>query len=495
MLFNSYEFLFVFLPSVLAVVYGLRRAGAFGAAEYAIIAASLGFYAWWNWRFLGLLLLSTIVNWMCGWRIALAGSRRRARLWMSLGVGLDLGALAVFKYGRFLVDAATLHLSARSSIYGWILPLGISFWTFEQIIYLVDCNRGLQKPIDPKGYLLFVSFFPRLIAGPIVRPVDFFRNFRRWRDPITPTTLAAGTTLVAIGLFKKVCLADQIRPIVNPIYALAETSPFLSWPDAFIAAAGFALQIYFDFSGYSDIAVGTALLLGVRLPPNFHSPYKSASIIEFWRRWHISLSTFLRDYLYIPLGGNRHGKTRETGSIALTMALGGLWHGAGVNFLLWGLLHGGYVNAAHLTRRLLGSLAPVFRPLSTSVTLYAVLVAWAFFRADSFAAAQRIVTALMAAPQLASLRHGHWPHWPEMQLALFPWQLLLLAYGVAHCLLLPSTATLFREHLLPVAALKRSESGPRWNPSAAWALLSAILFAAAVWMMLGDKTEFIYFQF
>ena len=387
MLFNSLEFLFVFLPVILAVVFALRRIGAFFAAEVAIIIGSLIFFMWWDWRFVGLLLFSAIFNWVCGAQ----ASRSSGRNWLILGVATDLAILATFKYGLFLRDVLTLHLSDKSSVYVWILPLGISFWTFEQIIYVVDCYKGVQLPLPFKDYLFFVTFFPRLIAGPIVRPHDFLISYQRWREAISPEMIAAGVSLMSIGLFKKVCLADQISPIISPIYAAAELGALASHWDAAVAAVGFGLQIYFDFSGYSDIAIGLALMFGIRLPQNFASPYRSTSIIEFWRRWHISLSTFLRDYLYIPLGGNRKGRLREIVNIAITMALGGFWHGAGINFILWGLLHGVYVNAAHLTRNLH---IPCW--LGWACTMYAVRVAWVFFRANSLGGAKLIVSGLAA---------------------------------------------------------------------------------------------------
>ena len=378
MLFNSFEFLFGFLPCVLVVTYGLRSFGLFRVAELCLIAASLFFYAWWDWRFLGLLLASAIFNWVFGSVVADAKDRRRARFALAFGVGVDLLVLAFFKYRLFFGDLFALNLGGRSSLYIWILPLGISFWTFEQIIYLVDCYRGEQRPLGIKDYLAFVTFFPRLIAGPIIRPRDFFKSYNQWQTPIPRDFLAAGMTLIAIGLFKKVCLADQLGRSVNPIFKLADDGFPVVMIDAWAATLGFAFQIYFDFSGYSDIAIGLALMLGIRLPANFDAPYKSSSIIEFWRRWHMSLSFFLRDYLYIPLGGNRGGSRRQACNIMITMGLGGLWHGAGINFFIWGLLHGCYVIVAHFHGRFLAKQGPLLRYVAAGVTFGAVLVAWIF---------------------------------------------------------------------------------------------------------------------
>ena len=484
MLFNSYEFLFGFFPAVLVVIFGLRRLGAFRLAKTCLIAASLIFYAWWDWRFVGLLLASALLNWMIGRLIVMSKNRRGAMAMLALGLCIDLGTLATFKYGLFLADALTFHLGERSSLYIWILPLGISFWTFEQIIFLVDTYRGEQNRLSLKDYLAFVTFFPRLIAGPIIRPRDFFASYAQWTSPIPGEFIAAGATLISIGLFKKVCLADQLGQIVNPVFKLADGGSPVTTLDAWAATLGFAFQIYFDFSGYSDIAIGLALIFGIRLPPNFDFPYKSVSIVEFWRRWHISLSTFLRDYLYIPLGGNRRGRLREAANIMMTMGLGGLWHGAGVNFLIWGLLHGCYVTVAHFGARAIPLRGRLVTGASAVLTFGAVLLAWVYFRADSFSGATTILEALFGRTPFSSGAHF-----------LFgaPLQIVLLAYSTFHCLLLPGTRALFRQYILPRPA--EQSDAVSWKPSLAWASLSAIMVTISIWLMLGDKREFIYFQF
>jgi alginate O-acetyltransferase complex protein AlgI len=495
MLFNSFEFLFGFLPCMLVVIYGLRSFGSFRLAEFALIAASLFFYAWWDWRFLGLLLASAIFNWLFGSLVAGAENRRRARVALTIGVGVDLLVLAFFKYRLFLGDLFALNVGGRSSIYIWVLPLGISFWTFEQIIYLVDCYRKQQRPLGIKDYLAFVTFFPRLIAGPIIRPRDFFKSYDQWHSPIPTEFIAAGLTLISIGLFKKVCLADQLGQIVNPIFKLADDGYPVVMLDAWAATLGFAFQIYFDFSGYSDIAIGLALMLGIRLPPNFDGPYKSRSIVEFWRRWHMSLSFFLRDYLYIPLGGNRAGRRREAANIMITMGLGGLWHGAGINFLIWGLLHGCYVNIAHFGARFLDRGSLMIRYVAAAATFVAVLVAWTFFRADSFSGALKMISGLFGEPRMWALQLGPPQYWGAHRLFRDPLQAVLLIYCAFHCFCLPSTRVLFWHFILPSSAAAPHPSGMNWRPSFPWAILSAMLFSAAVWLMLEDKREFIYFQF
>lgn len=409
---------------------------------------------------------------------------------LAAGVGIDLLVLAFFKYRFFLSDLVTFNLGGRSSIYVWVLPLGISFWTFEQIIYLVDCYRKQQRPLGIKNYLAFVTFFPRLIAGPIIRPRDFFQSYDRWHSPISAEFIAAGMTLISIGLFKKVCLADQLGQIVNPIFKLADDGVPVVAVDAWAATVGFAFQIYFDFSGYTDIAIGLALMLGIRLPPNFDAPYKSRSIVEFWRRWHMSLSFFLRDYLYISLGGNRVGRGREALNVMTTMGLGGLWHGAGINFLIWGLLHGCYVNIAHFGASVLRPGSPL-APLRGILTFIAVLMGWAFFRADSFSGALTMISGLLGKSERWVLSQA-----PMHRLFREPSQALLLSYCACHCFCLPSTRVLFSDYILASSGEVPHRSGIKWSPSLHWAVLSAALFSAAVWLMLDEnKREFIYFQF
>lgn len=495
MLFNSFEFLFGFLPCVLAIVHGLRFIGAFGLAKLSLIGASLIFYAWWDWRFVSLLLASAIFNWLFGFLVVRPKSSRRTQTALAIGVGVDLLVLAFFKYQLFLTDLFTLNLTTRSSLYVWVLPLGISFWTFEQIIYLVDCYRKQQKPLRFGDYLAFVTFFPRLIAGPIIRPRDFFSSYDRWHSPIPNDFIAAGLTMISIGLFKKACLADQYGQIVNPIFKLADDGFSILTLDAWAATLGFAFQIYFDFSGYTDIAIGLALLFGIRLPPNFDAPYKSKSIVEFWRRWHISLSMFLRDYLYIPLGGNRRGRFREMANIMITMSIGGLWHGAGLNFLIWGFLHGCYVTVAHTWTRIFPAKPIVVKFVYSVATFLAVLVAWIFFRADSFTGAVNMLSGLFGQPQAWALGQLHHGSSAPDRLFREPYQVALLAYGMIHCLCLPSTRVLFDQYLLPTSYGTHGASDAYRKYLLAWSVLSAFLISAAIWFMLEDKREFIYFQF
>jgi alginate O-acetyltransferase complex protein AlgI len=495
MLFNSYTFLFGFLPLTLFAIYLCRYVRALNVAIILLIVASFLFYAWWDWRFVFLLFASALVNWFCGRAAADKNRPKVSCLALCLGIMLNLGVLAFFKYRLFFADLVSLKFAGTSSAYIWILPLGISFWTFEQIIYLADCYSTDQKPLSFRNYLLFITFFPRLVAGPIVRPRDFFEAFSKWHSPIPISFIAAGLTLVAIGLFKKVVLADPLGSFVDPTFKYAEGGYMIGFRDAWAAAIGFSFKIYFDFSGYSDIAIGLALLFGISLPANFNSPYHSLSIIEFWRRWHISLSRFLRDYLYVPLGGNRKGSARQLSNILITMLLGGLWHGAGANFLLWGMLHGTYLMTAHGFRKAVRARGQVRIPsaISAVVTFFAVVIGWVFFRADSLLGAKTMLIGMAGNPHSGDA-------FPVPAVFGGIYQLALLSYCAAHCFLLPSTTVLFREFMFARDGSggtepKTPSKAPVWRPSMAWAVLASACFSAAVWGLLETNQQFIYFQF
>ena len=354
MLFNSYPFVFVFLPLVLAGFAVLTRWRSRTATLAFLIVASLAFYAWWNWRFLGLLLFSILFNFALGRRLQRRASERGApvapaRRLLALGIAVNVGLLGYFKYRNFLVDTVGMAVGTDWALPPIVLPLAISFFTFEQITYLVDAYHGDTGEYDFLGYALFISFFPHLIAGPIVRFKELVPQFSsRSTFVFSHENVARGLFIFAIGLFKKVMIADTFSPWVAPIF---DRAPVVVFSDAWGATLAFALQLYFDFSGYTDMAIGLALMLNVVLPENFDSPYQARSIIDFWRRWHMTLSNFLRDYLYIPLGGGRRGEARRYANLFITMLLGGLWHGASWTFVLWGGLHGAYLAINHLWRR------------------------------------------------------------------------------------------------------------------------------------------------
>lgn len=405
MLFNSYAFLFAFFPASLAIFFLCKRFGA-RREHFALLAVSLFFYAWWDVRFLPLLILSITINYIAGTIIAACvnDGRQRAAGWlMTAAIALNLGVLGVFKYAYFTISNLNAAFGTDFTLGSIILPLGISFFTFEQISFLVDVRRGQTRPSLYVHYALFVSFFPRLVAGPIIRyneiapQFDSPRPVRSFADD-----LAVGLTMFSIGLLKKTVLADGVAPYASPVFTAAEHGEAIDFLMAWGGALAYTFQLYFDFSGYSDMAIGAARCFGIRFPMNFDSPYKSTSIVEFWRRWHITLSRFLRDYLYFGLGGNRRGPVRRYLNLLITMLLGGLWHGANWTFIAWGVLHGAYlmINHAWLAVARRSPALTAFRSsrpaaaLGLIVTFLAVVVAWVFFRAHSFSGAFNLLAGM-----------------------------------------------------------------------------------------------------
>lgn len=409
MLFNSYPFLLGFFPASLLAFAWSRRLSV-EASLAVLLTASMFFYAWWNIALLPLLLGSIVSNYLCGRAIhACAARGRQAACTVLLvgGIGLNLGVLAGFKYLAFAADNLNLLLDTSFVVGQIILPLGISFFTFEQISFLIDVRQGRTQPADLLRYALFVSFFPRLVAGPILRYNEIVPQLAdRDRASIGGTPgmggdLAVGLTIFVIGLAKKTLLADGIAPYATTAFAAAGQGQPVDLLVAWGGALAYTFQLYFDFSGYSDMAIGAARCFGIRFPMNFFSPYKATSIIEFWRRWHITLSRFLRDYLYVGLGGNRRGATRRYVNLMLTMLIGGLWHGASWTFVAWGGLHGAYLMINHgwiaLTRRTPAVPSQATRTgnfFGWAVTFAAVVVGWVFFRAPDFTSALNMLAGM-----------------------------------------------------------------------------------------------------
>jgi alginate O-acetyltransferase complex protein AlgI len=405
MLFNSYPFIFLFLPVALTGYFMLGRFGNLAAVIWLALA-SLAFYAVSNWQFVLLLLASIAFNYLVGLLLISKHLRAVPRFTvLTIGVAGDLLVLSTFKYAGFV--AANLNaLFSTGLTVDILLPVGISFYTFTQIAFLVDAYRGKVARYALPHYTLFVTYFPHLIAGPILHHKDMIPQFERaeTKRP-NPHLILCGLIIFAIGLFKKTGLADGIQPLVT--LAFGPATP--SFDQAWIGALAYTFQLYFDFSGYSDMAIGISLMFGIFLPLNFNSPYKATSIIDFWRRWHITLSQFLRDYLYIPLGGNRHGRTLRYVNLMVTMLLGGLWHGAAWTFVAWGALHGGYLCINHAWNKYGPAVAPRFTRLANMaawiLTFSSVVVAWVFFRADSMASAV-FVLSKMADPSHVALGRG-----------------------------------------------------------------------------------------
>jgi len=406
MLFNSYVFIFGFLPVVLLGFFWLGRMSHAYAAGWLALA-SLFFYGYWNPAYVGLLLGSIISNYAFGMWIAKAGVKQknqRKKQLLILAIGLNLLLLGYYKYANFFVESINSVAGTGWSLGEIILPLGISFFTFTQIAFLVDTYRGEVKEYNFIHYTLFVTYFPHLIAGPVLHHKEMMPQFARATTyQINWSNVATGLMLFTLGLCKKTLWADPLAVYADAIFNGVSAGMLPTIYEAWSGALAYTLQIYFDFSGYTDMALGIALMFGVRLPINFNSPYKAVNIIEFWRRWHMTLSRFLRDYLYIPLGGNRKGKGRRYLNLFITMLLGGLWHGAGWTFVIWGALHGIYLminHAWHALRRMVGQdpTQPLSWPIhifSGLLTFIAVTVAWVFFRANDFNTALSMSKAML----------------------------------------------------------------------------------------------------
>ena len=395
MLFPTFGFLLFFLV-VAAALAALD--GHFGAKKAVLVVASYYFYAAWDWQFCFLLAFSSAVSFGAGLAIGATPDRRRQRLVLRIAVAIHLTLLGTFKYLDFLTLSANrlahlLGLQAELPFIEIILPVGISFFTFHGISYLVDVYRGdvavCRRPLD---MLLYMSFFPQLVAGPIVRASYFLPQLAE--PSAGPIPLAAPVVLILGGLFKKVVIANYLATgLVDPVFG-APTS--YGGPDLLCGAYGYAVQIYCDFSAYTDMAIALAALCGFRFPRNFDQPYRAQRLREFWQRWHISLSTWLRDYLYIPLGGNRQGRLKTYRNLMITMLLGGIWHGAGWKFVMWGALHGGGLCAERLLEPWIGArpLGPVGKLVSTLAVFHFVCLAWIFFRAEDFTVAALYIAGL-----------------------------------------------------------------------------------------------------
>ncbi|MCC5938581.1 MAG: MBOAT family protein [Lunatimonas sp.] len=379
MLFNSFGFIFLFFPITLVLYFLLNRLFGSIGAKWWLLAASLFFYGWWNPLYLVLIVGSMTVNFSIG--KALANTSQK-KLLLIAGIAANLGLLFYYKYVDFFIETVNTLSSAEWPLLHIVLPLGISFFTFQQIAYLVDSYRGLTSEYNPISYGVFVSFFPQLVAGPIVHHQEMMPQFN---SPATfrvnGFNLSKGLFIFLMGLAKKIVIADTFGVIANTGYAHVT---LVSSMEAWITSLAYSLQLYFDFSGYSDMAIGLALMFNIRLPINFDSPYKSKSIKEFWRRWHMTLGRFLRDYVYIPLGGSKQGTPKTLANLFLTFLLGGIWHGAGWTFVIWGMLHGLALVAYQLLQKVRFR---VPNPLAIVFTFLFVNFTWVFFRAADFSEA------------------------------------------------------------------------------------------------------------
>ncbi|PSR19090.1 membrane-bound O-acyltransferase family protein [filamentous cyanobacterium CCP3] len=524
MLFTSPEFIFLFLPATLASFYLLGAKRNLRLAIIFLIINSLIFYSWGKLEYLILIFSSIFVNYYLGFMLGKTQTKSVKKVILILGFIFNLGLLGYFKYFNFFLETANSLFQLSWSLQNIALPLGISFFTFQQVAYLVDAYNDEVKDYRFLEYSLFVCFFPQLIAGPIVHHKEILPQFSRLKTyAFDLDELAIGLSIFSFGLFKKIVLADSISVYVEPIFGAAQQGAFPSLFEAWGAALAYTFQLYFDFSGYSDMAIGLARMFRVTLPENFNSPYKAICIIDFWRRWHITLSNFLKEYLYIPLGGNRKGKRRRDLNLFLTMLLGGLWHGAGWTFILWGGLHGLFLIANNWWHEFIRRLGynpdkpkPLNRVIGIIVTFVSIVFAWVLFRSESLQAAvamfrgmiglngimipQAIAMKIGPVKELFALLGATFPEWSNYDLEMpFLWFIFLFPI----VWILPNTQQ-WMIRFKPVLSFNKYEKNSQieqkhwlvWKiNSVCGSLLGIMLFVVMKVALSLPKTEFLYFNF
>src|SRR5438067_2465210 len=404
MLFNSPIFLFVFLPATVAAYIVVRQLAGPRAVLGLLLVASILFYGWWNPVYVPLLLGLAVFNFVVARGITAcreAGRADRVSLLLTFGIVVDLMVLGYFKYTDFFIETANVLFQTDIMLQHILLPLGISFFTFQKIAYLVDASRGEVAEHDFLEYCFFVMFFPQLLAGPITHHREIFAQIKGpWAFAVKPSNLMVGLTIFVIGLFKKVVLADHFAPYVGPAFDAAAAGRSLDFFLAWQGAIAFKFQLYFDFSGYSEMALGAARLFGIQLPLNFNSPYRALNVVDFWRRWHMTLTRFLLRYVYIPLGGSRRGVPRLYRNLLITLALSGLWHGAAWHFAIWGAVQGTTMIANHAWRS-------IWRPINAwwshatarLVTFFALTMVLVLHRAPSVDVALQIYRGMFNLPK------------------------------------------------------------------------------------------------
>tara|TARA_R110000868_G_scaffold204949_5_gene453251 strand:- start:4624 stop:6168 length:1545 start_codon:yes stop_codon:yes gene_type:complete len=514
MVFSDPVFVFFFIPLFLACFYLSVSFGKAIPSKLVIIAFSLLFYGWWKVEYLAIILISIGFNYFIHRRMVMSdGSPRRKRLYVISGIALNLLALGYYKYCNFFIESLDFMFGFDVQTFSIILPLAISFFTFQQIAFLCDTYSGKTGSVAVLDYVIFVCFFPQLIAGPIVHHrhmmpqfASNFQNRDRYSLANIKKYLVVGIALFCIGLFKKVIIADNMSQIVGPVFDAYAAGGILSTTETWLGVLAYTSQIYFDFSGYSDMAAALAFMIGIRLPRNFFSPYRAKSIVEFWRRWHITLTHFLRDYLYIPLGGNRHGQARRYLNLMLTMLLGGLWHGASIVFIIWGALHGVALMVCHIWSRYAPDRARTLLDGGAGwfLTMLVVVTGWVLFRApDTSAASAMLHSMFLGADAWGLATASAWP----------PLSVQLLAASAVIALWLPNTVELFRDQGVFIdgdiepgakqatpprrAVFGLSIHVPPFSLSTQWAALIGCLafFYLVAISRHGVHDEFIYFQF
>ena len=486
MLFNSYEFIFMFLPLSFFIYFYLNKKRMTEASKAFLVFASLFFYSWWNIAYLPLILVSMLFNYVLGNQLSKFAPTNKnccsKKSLLTFGVIANLGLLGYYKYSDFFLENFNTLFSEDVPLLHLALPLAISFYTFQQIAYLVDSFRGETREYDFLNYAVFVTFFPQLIAGPIVHHAEMMPQFANIRNKvINYRNIAIGLFIFSMGLFKKVIIADTFAVWATQGFDVAEKLEFI---EAWATSLSYTFQLYFDFSGYTDMAIGIALLFNIKLPINFNSPYKALSIQDFWRRWHMTLSRFLKDYIYIPLGGNREGELRTYTNLFTTFLLGGIWHGAGWTFVFWGALHG-LALVIHKAWQKIGITLPAI--LAWFITFNFINIAWVFFRAKEWEDALKvlhgmffggIILPIPLESKLGFLKNfgvefGNWLSGIHANREIFIW--------------------LFATFILSLFFKNSMEQRNKFQPTFYYMFMTTSFFLSI--FMLYRKSEFIYFNF
>jgi alginate O-acetyltransferase complex protein AlgI len=518
MLFNSVIFILIFLPISVTVYYFLLGKNNKNFALLFLVLCSLFFYGWWEPKYLLLIIISVVVNYSTVH--FMNKSIARVKLFLIAGIIFNLGLLGFFKYFDLLVLTVNEITSLQFNSWHIVLPLAISFFTFQQIAYLVDAAQGKVKEQGFLNYILFVTFFPQLIAGPIVHHSEMMPQFK---EKLLPEkfweNISVGLTIFTIGLFKKVVLAEQMAYWADKTFAASNMGVEIGMLDAWTGVLCFSFQVYFDFSGYTDMAMGAARLFGIKLPLNFFSPYKASNIIEFWRSWHITLSRFLRDYLYVPLGGNKFGTLHRFKNLFIVMLLGGLWHGAGYNFIIWGGLHGLYLSINHawhyVFKENINNTTNAFKIWSgRMLTFLLVTYAWVYFRSDSLDSAINMSNGLMGLN--GTVLPMHYAAWFGNSLADLQqvgiefgstitygggMQIIWIVAMFGFVWLLPNTQEILRRYQPAIDFHEIKSVGWMskyfiWSPNIMTGLIMSIMAISLIILILqGQPGEFIYFQF
>lgn len=512
MLFNSFSFLLAFLPVVFIGFFILGRQRLHGLARLWLVASSLFFYAWGIFAYLPLIISSLTLNFAIGTTINRSSLRKSYGL-LIFGLGINFTILLYYKYFGFLSRTVNSIGSLSIPVPEIILPLGISFFTFQQVGYLVDCYRGETRTYRFLDYCAFIVFFPQWIAGPIIQHKEIIPQFDNpgiYRPQLA--NVSVGLTTLILGLFKKVVLADGIRRFASPGFDLVNLGTRVVFFESWIVALAYSFQLYFDFSGYCDMAVGLGNLFNIKLPINFNSPYKATSIIDFWKRWHMTLSRFLKEYLYIPLGGNRCGKLRRHINLFITMLLGGIWHGAGWTFVVWGGFHGLCLSVNHIWRgsRVSKMVARRIAPtklISHAATFLSVVIGWVIFRSPSLRGAYGLTKGMFGFNGFSFpielkqclIHSGMGPRLSFSAYCVQFWPALLWIAGLSWIVFaFPNTREImgYFSPELSNKGVSRLEPTPflHWRPTMFWSLGVSVLAIISL-MSLTNPTEFLYFQF